>query len=556
MQKTFLLASILLTAPVTASFPLDTSGQILYLVHRGSASVALERYLEQASKSGQHDYALLQEIGLAILEEGETSGEVETELMCLLGAGVSLSPRLYPILERGLEYDDPRIQLIALNFLSRIEDDETDTLLLKALSSPFLLTRLEALYQLSIKRHPSVLEHLQSLFIKIPEPIRPLFAQIVANLDSTSANQMMRQLLSDHDILTRCEAISAIAKKQRDDFLPQIRALATQTQVSQQECVAFSLGILKDRSSLTLLQQMVQSKQSNVALASAFSLYQLGDSSYLPMIYHAARQHDLLAIALLAEIPLPETISLLAHLCESTVQDVRLGAALALLDMRDKRCLPAIKEILLSEKDATGYIMSQTPGRLIPIWRTVFSAPCKEKAYPGIMQQSAELRHQVLVACVELPEEDFLALAKSLFQAQVKPLIPVLVELLTNHHSEASLALLKEQCRQHPSDFVKASCLLALYRAGEEGPYEQQLIEWVKKRQQTLLIRFAPPAVTQRASQHALTPEEESALLISAFESLASAQNEAGIEALLHALAYGNVKNRYALAGLLIRTAE
>lgn len=550
------LTALLLAAPLSAQFPVDISGQILYLVHRGDASEGLKRYIEQAHLSEQHDYALLQQIGIALLEEGASSRDPEIQLISLLGAGISLSPLLLPVLEHALKSDDPRAQLVALNFLSRIDDDDIDRLLLSALSSPCLLTRLEALYQLSNKRHPAVLEHLQSLFVKIPEPIRPLFAQIVINLDSVSANQMMRQLLADHNLNVRCEAILAVATHMRDDFLPQIRTLATQTQVTQQECVASTLGTLKDLNAKPLLKQMVYARQPNVQLAAAFALYQIGDASFLPLIFEAAKQNDLFAIALLASAPLEESRELLASLCTTTHKDVQLGAALALLQMRDERCLPIIQEILLSEKQAVGYIISKSPGRAVPIWRTVFSAPYKETSYPGILQQSAALRSQVLTACIEFPEAAFLSLAKTLFDAQVKSLIPLLVELLANHHSPLTRELLIQQQHSNPSDFIKTTCLLALYRAGEEDTYEQQLIEWAKKRQQTLMIRFAETSSIERASKHALTAEEESALLIATFEILASTQHQAGIEALLHAIAYGNVKNRYALAGLLIRTAE
>lgn len=554
--KTLLSIGVLGLTPLLADFPIDVSGQILYHAHRGQADLALTRYLECVNLTSKHDYALLQQIGLAILEEGSRSGDPEIELMCLLGAGVSSSPRLLPILEAGIQSSDQRTQLVALNFLSRLGDDTTDELLLKALNSPFLLTRLEALFQLSIKRHPAVLEHLQSLFVKIPDPIRPLFCQIVINLDSTSANQMMRQLLSDHDLNTRCQAISAVAAKKRDDFLPQLRTLGTQTQIAQQECVASTLGLLKDRSSTKLLKQMVNSRQPNVKLAAAFALYQLGDKDYLPLIFDAAQQHDLFAIALLSEAPLDESRELLTTLTHAQDKDVQLGAALALLQMRDANCLPVIRDVLLSGKEALGYVISHSPGRIIPVWRTVLSAPFKENTYPGIMTQTNAFRSQILVSCVELPESCFLDLAHLIFAQEVKPLIPVLAELLINHRSPATIALLKQQCKSNPSDFIRATSLLALYRMGEDGPYEQALVDWVKKRHNTVLIRFSESPPSDRPSSQILTAEEESALLIEAFETLAQAQNEAGIEALLNAIAHGNVKNRYALAGLLIRTAE
>ncbi len=51
-------------------------------------------------------------------------------------------------------------------------------------------------------------------------------------------------------------------------------------------------------------------------------------------------------------------------------------------------------------------------------------------------------------------------------------------------------------------------------------------------------------------------PEETSHFLITVFETLAKSQNQVGIETLIHAIAHGHPKNRYALAGLLMRTTE
>ena len=92
----------------------------------------------------------------------------------------------------------------------------------------------------------------------------------------------------------------------------------------------------------------------------------------------------------------------------------------------------------------------------------------------------------------------------------------------------------------------------------EEGPYEEELIAWVKARGGEQLIRFREEAdePTAFSGPHVLTPEEASSFLIEALETLASKQNQAGIEILVHTMAYGNPKNRYALAGLLLRTTE
>ncbi len=545
----------LLTFPILCLGQLSpqTSAQILYLIHHGDTKTGLNRYLESIQDGQEHDYALLQQAGINLLEQGASSSDIEVQMMCLLGAGVSLCPPLLPILEKGLQSNNLQAQLVSLNFLSMLNDDEADHIFLQALSSPFLLTRLEACFQLSKKNHPAVLEHLQSLIIKVPEPVRPLFAQIVVNLDSNSANQMMRQLLSDGDLITRCEAITAVANAKRDDFLTQIRILASQTQVIQQECAAMALGALKDRSSLEILRFLTTSRQKTVRLAAAYSLYQLGEKNALSVI--EAEKDDIYAVALSGKISTVESKERLANYAQEAERDVKLNAVLGLLAQRDPRCLPYLKEILLSQKRDIGYIRSGSPGGSIKVWKTVVSASHKQKIYPAILSESMGLREQLLLMTIDFDEKAFLDLAKTVFEEDIHSLVPVTLELLSNHRSTEAIALLKEQLN-NPSEFIKTYCNLTLFKLGEEGPYERNLITWVQKCQGTIMIRFKEEKSTERQSKFKLAPEEQSRLLIEVFETLAQTQNRAGIEALVHAIAEGHAQNRYALAGLLIRTTE
>lgn len=533
----------------------QTAAQILYHIHHGDTKTGLHCYLDSIDETKEHDYTLLQQAGINLLEQGASSADVEIQMMCLLGAGVSLSPALLPILEKGIQSDNMQAQLAALNFLSMLEDDEADLIFLKALSSPFLLTRMEACFNLSKKNNPVVLEHLQSLIIKVPEPLRALFPQIVVNLDNNSANQMMRQLLSDGDLITRCEAIIAAAKAHRDDFLPQIRILASQAQVIQQECAAMALGELQDRSAIHILQKLTSSRQKSVRLAACYALYQLGDKSALPII--DAEGDDLYAVVLRGKIPTEDFKNQLVESIRFGDRDARLNATLALLEMRDERCLPYLQELIVSEKKDIGYIRSGSPGGAIQFLKTVISASCKQQIYPAVLNESAAMREQVLLKTLDFNEDAFIDMAQAIFDNDIRSLIPITLELLTNHRSAKTMALLHDQQQNIlSSEFVRTYCNLALYKLGEEGPYEDNLVAWVKQRQNTMMIRFHEEKSQDRESKFSLNPEEQSRLLIEVFETLAQAQNHAGINALVHAIADGHTHNRYALAGLLIRTTE
>lgn len=549
----YLMAACLYSAPLVAAFPTEVSGQMFYLLHRGETGQAFEAYLNYSQENQEQDFPLLQQAGIRLLEQGISSSDAETQLMCMFGAGVANTPELLPVLEKGIRSHDQRTQLIALSYLSRQEDDCADTLLLGALSSPSLLTRLEACYQLALKNHPAVLSHLQSLIVKIPDLARALFPQIIIHLEGGQAQNYLKQFLTDPHVEVRVEAILAIAKEERDDFLPQIRSLASQVHHAQQECCAFALGKLKDTRSIPLLKELSQSQRIEVKLASAIALYELGETNYLELIEKEAKEGNLFAISSLGK--LSEGKDILNNFLLHPDRDIRLNATLSLLEQNENASL---KEILLPGRSDIGFMRAFSPGRALKAWKTVPSHHYNTKGYSGLVQQTIGLREKVLTQAIELPEKEFLDIACYLMQEKQSELIPLLVMLLENKRSPDAIALLKDGHQKAGEPLIRNYCTLALYRLKEEGPYEKQLLEWVEKAADRNLIQFREEESSSNlfSSRHELTPEEESRFLVETFETLAQSQNQTGVEALVKAIAYGNPKNRYALAGLLIRTAE
>lgn len=553
--KFFCALLLTTTFPILASFPTEVGGQMLYLLHRGEIEKAFVHYLSHTKEANIHDFDLLQMAAKSILEQGISSEDPETRLMCIFGAGVVNSPEMLPILEKGIKSPDVKIQLTALTYLARQQDDDADLILLDALSSPFLITRLEALLQLAKKNHPSVLGHLHSLMVKVPSPVRPVFSQIAVHLEGGDATRYLRQLLSDSDEDVRLETILNLAEAQRDDFLPALRFLANGASYTIQECCALAFGELKDHVSINRLKEMADSKQESVRLAATIALYRLGETHYLNSIKLDAQAGSLFAISALGKLKEgKETLfSLLSH----QERDVRINAILSLLSLRDARALPYLNEILIEEGKDLGFWRLSSAGETLKAWRTIPSASQQTKAYPGLQEQTLSLRESVLTKCIEFEEEDFLKVAYLILNKKQHTLVPLLVELLQNKKSDAIIKFLKEGFQKAGAPLIRNYCTLALYRLKEEGPYEEQLISWVKAKGGEELIRFKEENSAPRFTHlHQLTPEETSHFLVDACETLASAQNRSGIETLIHTIAYGNPKNRYALAGLLIRTTE
>lgn len=532
-------------------YPDNVSGQMLYQLYHGEVTSAFQLYLDHAKEVNEHDFHLLQQAGIQLLEQGINSGDAEIQLMCMFGAGIAASSDLLPILEKGIRSKEMRTQIIALNYLGKLQDDEADIHLLHALSSPFLLTRLEACLQLARKNHPSTLTQLQSLLVKVPPPVRPLFAQIAIYLDGAEGQAFMRQLLSDSDIDVRVETILAIAKEGRDDFLPQIRNLATQTHHAEQESCAFALGELKDQESFGRLKEWTKSQRSTVRLAAAMALLELGETQSLALIEEEAKKANLFAINALGK--LKEGKEVLLPLLAHSDRDVRINAAASLAQMGDSSGLSILKDILIPGGRDLGVARLSSPGRGLNAWRVVPSASHNTKVHPGLMQSTLAFREALLVLSLEFAEDDFLTLAHLILDQKQDDLLPLLIQLLQNRRSEKTLKLLKDGHQKTGSPFVRNYCTLALYRMEEKGPYEEQLINWVGAAAHTAMIRFREE---EEESKNGLSPESSSRFLVEAFEALAQAQKETALVALIKAMAYGNPKNRYALAGLLIKTTE
>lgn len=548
------LSCFLLSSQLFAAFPDEESSRILHMTHKGQIEQALNRYLEHVGFEAEHDFGLLQTLGETILQRGSSSADPEVRELCLFGAGIAQSPHFIPILERGIRSSDMKSQLIAMNFLSKYLDDTADSLLIEALNSPFLLTRLEACYQLALKHNPIVVDHLMALYHKVPPQVRILFPQIVVFIDTPMANQMMQHYLADQDFLVRTQALVSIAKLRRDDFLPQVRSMAEHAHFVQQEASAFALGEMRDRSSIPILQRLATSKQDEVRLTALSALYKLGEQEAVTALNLEAQLGNLLAIAALAPIEEKTSKKLLIDLARSSDRNIALNASLALLQQKHPASLQVLSKLLT--KNGVGFTASPTPAGALVAWKIVTSAPQKEAKLTGILARSEMLRHQILTASIELPEESFLELAESIFDSQDKTLIPPLVELLANHRSSKTLDLLRQMQQKAGAPYIRNYCNLALYKLGERGPYEEKLIEWIQQNEQSMLIQLKEEKAKERQTQFSLTAEESSRFFIEALEALLLRQSYKGVETLIHTIAYGNPKNRYALAGLLIRTTE
>ncbi len=529
----------------------------LYLMQQNQVEEAIARYREHTQSTGRNDFEILQQMGLILLQKGIQSDDPQTFLMTLFGAGLSGSVGALEILEKGLNNPDPQIQLLSLHFIAKVDDDRTNELLNRAMTSDYLAIRMEAAYYMAQRKHPHAVGQIEGLMFRLPPQFKPYFPSLFALLGTSDATHSLKRLIEDTDPQVRVESILNVARLGRDDFLPSLRKRLSHTHVAELEATAFALGVLKDSSSTKKLKKLASSSTESVRLAASIALLQFGDRTFVPQIEEMAKRSNLFAIAALGRIS--ETEETLARLVRSGDLQVRLNAAIALLQRRDPRCVHALAELLIEDSRDLAFHPFNSVGRTLVSYKAIPSAELHAKDPTIDLSYSQAIREHLLREAIHLPEANFLQLARLVFNRQQYDLVPTLITLLENLQTENAIALLKEGAAKLSAPLIRDYCHLSLYRLKQEGPYEEYINHWVMRQKESELIRLRPLLpwkYRMEQSDYSLTPEETSRLLIEAFLSIASHRDEKSIAFLLEAIQLGNPQNRYALMGLLMKATE
>ncbi len=534
---------------------------VTYLMQSQEVEGALELYETYKKEIGRHDFEILVQMCSIILKNGIKSPDLTTQLSSLYGTSVASLHSPLDILEQGIKSQNIETQMASIQMLARLHDDQGDDLITKAMASPFLMVRMEAGYYLAERKHRKATGHLEALMYKIPQDFWFYFPQFFALVGTYEAIEVLKKLMENPFAITRIESILNAARFGRDDLLPRIRAHATHSNPDEQEAAGAALGMLKDSPSISKLERLSKSSYPCVKLAALRSLYHLGNTKALLPIFNLAQNEDLYALALLADLPGAEEI--LAEKQRSPEINVRLNATISLLARRDPRCIQTLYEFLLSDSKDLGFQPATSPGHSMMAWKAIPLLPQYPKHAPDLSAITLQLRQHMLSSTLELPEDTFLSVARKVFEHKQLELIPLLVQLLENHGTEGALQMLRKNAELAGAPLIRMYCNLALFRLKEVGPYEKRLKDWTKEAQKLEMIKFrsstplASPLNMQKGlSTYELTPEESTRLLLECYEALSDQHDEQGIEILLQGLREGHPKNRYALAGLLIRTLQ
>jgi len=547
------------------TLPVNHSGKIsklhiLYLLQSQEFDRAFDSYQEYKLILGKHDFDLLQQMALTLLEMGARSPDPSRQLTSIFGSSIAGISASIDILEAGITSPNPETQMAAIQFLGHLQDDRCEVLFTKAMSSDYFFTRMEAAYQLSMRKARTATGQIESLMYKVPPQMRFFFAQFFALIGTSDAMVLLRQMMDDPFHMTRVEAVLNAARFGRDDLLPAIRCMATHLNSAEQEACAFAIGALKDSKSIPVLKNLAKSNSTNVKLSALCALYRLGDLTAKEQIEETAKTGDPFAISLLGEIPGSEK-TLTPLLGEGDIQ-VRFNATMALLRRKDVTVCRPLLEFLIRDSRDLGFQPQSSLGNSLMAWKVIPSAKQHQKDnYNDLFALSLNLRETLLQEALELPPEAFLRIARALFDSRQTDLIPLLIRLMENLQTEEAIALLTEQTQATGAPLTRAYCQLALLRLTKQEPYKAAVLQWISLKKQTEMIRFRPQLAwnvrfSDKNTAFELTPEENSRLLIECYQTLAMTHEENCIDILLDGLKTGSSNNRPILAGLLIQAIQ
>lgn len=519
---------------------------------------AISLYRKDYREQKSHDYETIQNLAFKILEEPRILEDAESQLLSIFAVDLAKHPRLLPILETALDSPHGVIQLTAIQTLARISDDKANQLLIKGCSSPYLEVALTTCYILAQRNHPQAYSLTNSLMNKINEDGLEFFPAILAMINTPQTTKALKKFLTHSKENVRVAAILAAAQSHQFALLNDLRSLAKQHNIVQQEACAFALGEMHDESSIPILLELANSQSETVALAALKALDQLGQKSACYAIEKIGQKGNVFAIQLLKEMQ--ADLHLLEALANQASSDhSALNASLALLRKKDPICMPYILGLLLPENPNMLLLDMYSPGKTLTAKKLVLKTNGLLRENPMAEDSSYRARLQILEECTELPEEVFLQIAEMIIDKHQSDLVPSVIQHLMMLKTDASIALLKKWQQKVGAPYVRMWSNLALLKLNEPGPWKGYLLDWIKQQKYHQLVKMKPLAGWSRKelpTPYELSSMETSQLLMDAYLTIAEQQDDEGISVILDNLVNNDLKNRYAIAGILIHSTK
>ncbi|WP_213318574.1 HEAT repeat domain-containing protein [Chlamydiifrater volucris] len=575
-----LIASFLLTLPLSAEFLPKSRITILALSAQKSAQEALKEYLLQYQQTGSHDFSVLRKISEDCLYQGFLSNDPYIQKSSILGASLSGSSEGLDILKKTMETEDPFLQLMAIGSLHNYLGSTIEDLLFKAMSSPYPVIRLEAAYKLALLKNPAVVDHLYSFLNKIPPEVRALTAAIFIMLETEEADAYVREFLSSPNPAIRAYTITLIGEHSKGKFLSSLRSLSGGAVLPiEREALLFALGNLRDSASYPFIKRSL-SLSSTESIIAAVAAAKIGkEEDALPVLRREVRSGNPFAVAACSYLSVKSAEELLLPLFYNTSttipyqrsgipvspdEDLRINAAFVLAKIRSQSELVStyLQNFFSCPTFGRRLLISYSPGKSLSAlhWTHAYPSRLGTKTNSG---SSLTPEHALLDAAFLLSKECYLSITQNLLahSNECKEALALhALALLSQKKDSAVLEVLEKASQTPGKPLIRAYADLHLHRLSGDPSIKDRLRSWLKNTADEALVLKDSEEICNRASstclKYEVIPELKTKILLEILEALVVAKNKEDILLLIQLMTDGNGKNLPFLAGLLAKISE
>jgi len=433
----------------------------------------------QAFKDRPSYRAHLEELVSEVFQKVATQNDPDAVIMTLLASASCHHPMSNYLSKELLKNPQPIIQLCAVQALSQINTSLADSILCEALRSDYPLIRLEAAYKIACKHSKDAFFHVDALSHKLPLPLLPFMPELFAIEGSVGSMHRLQHLLYDKNEEVVIHTLLAIGTQNLTSFSDKILSL-TPHSPAVLEALTFALRTADQKRAIDKLQTLLNHQNGCVQIQAALSLAFLGEASYQEHILRLAKEGNLFALQALSECPNADFFSLPPEKSKSFV----LNKAIAMLQQKDASCLDDIKKILLYNENAVLFC-SPSNGYTLTYWDCAPLESFEKEQQPLLYEQSLSCKEEILIQSLELHEQAFFELASYIFDHQIIPLYPCLVDLLHNQESDNGIELLQTESYRVGAPYNRAFAKLTLYRLGVEKDEAclEQILEFARQKE-------------------------------------------------------------------------
>ncbi|MBF5050943.1 hypothetical protein CLAVI_000565 [Candidatus Clavichlamydia salmonicola] len=410
----------------------DYSGRVFHQIYSFQVHNAFQHY--KTIFEVEHNHELLRRMAQLIISQDSLHSNIDKRRLAVLGAGISATDSLLPILEKSIKSPDLLTQKLALKHLAYYESEYIQSFLEKSLSANQLDIVFEAAQILTNYNNPFLIPRILQIRDKLPPRLFSLFTPLLLKHDSSAAESAIRQMIHSHEKENKLNTLSHIAHQRKSLFLPEVKNLLENPDYAIKEASLHIIGNVQDHSMIDLITTYLSHHETSLRLAAAVALTQLGETEIpAQVITKEALQNNLFAIDALSLIDPEYALPCLHEIMskDSISANVRQNALLSLLHHKDKSHLHELFPLLLLSSDKCSLQTTFSPGKRFKFFSINMEG--KKQKNPST-EQAHLLKIEILQKILKASPSLFVSLTKELIEKNAIEVVPLALQMLHQEH--------------------------------------------------------------------------------------------------------------------------